>query len=157
MTFLSRQYKKGKFKITGTKILTSFLLFLFVMMFGAYVFGQNFTATLAHTSLLNLVATFFTGGVMVFGAVGTAKSARLSNKYDSTKQKQERSAYRMNKNTAVVLSALLAIAAIVITYLIFSLNPIGAINNGEFGIGLAFILIIAGTIMRIYRAAFYYE
>ena len=119
-------------------------------LLGASIVGISY-------GLLNLVATFFTGGVMVFGAVGTAKSARLSNKYDSTKQKQERSAYRMNKNTAVVLSALLAIAAIVITYLIFSLNPIGAINNGEFGIGLAFILIIAGTIMRIYRAAFYYE
>ncbi len=94
---------------------------------------------------------------MVFGAVGTAKSARLSNRYDAPKQKAAKNAYVMGKNTAVVLSAVLGIAAIVIAYLIFQLNPVGAINDGEFGIGLAFILIISGTIMRIYRAAFYYE
>ncbi len=57
----------------------------------------------------------------------------------------------------MVLSALLTIGTIAIIYLIMQLDPIGSVPNAEFGIGLGFILVFAGTIMRIYRAAFYDE
>lgn len=155
VTFLSRQYKKGKFKVTPGKITTSFLVFLFLMMFAAYSFGQNFTVSLINLNGLNIVSSLFTGGVMVFGAVGTMKSANMSNDYE--KKKESANTYHMNKNVAMILSALMAVGAIVITYLIFQLDPIGAVPNAEFGIGIGFVLILAGTIMRVYRAAFYDE
>lgn len=156
VTFLSRMYKQGKFKVTKNKIATSFLLFLFVMMLSAYLFGQSFTATLVSENGLNFVSSLFTGGVMVFGAVGTMKSARISNEYEE-KKVESKNTYHMSKNVAMVASALLAIGAVVISYLIFQLNPIGAVSNAEFGMGLGFILVIAGIIMRVYRAAFYDE
>lgn len=155
VTYLSRLYRKGKFKVTPSKITASFLLFLFIMMFAAYSFGQNFTASLVSTNGLNIVSSLFTGGVMVFGAVGTMKSANVSGDYE--KKVESQNTYHMNKNVAVVLSALLAIGAIIITYLIFQLDPVGAVPNAEFGMGLGFVLVLAGTIMRVYRAAFYHE
>ena len=155
VTYLSRLYRKGKFKVTPSKITASFLLFLFIMMFAAYSFGQNFTASLVSTNGLNIVSSLFTGGVMVFGAVGTMKSANVSGDYE--KKVESQNTYHMNKNVAVVLSALLAIGAIIITYLIFQLDPLGAVPTVEFGVGLGFVLVLAGTIMRVYRAAFYHE
>lgn len=155
VTFLSRQYRKGKFKVTPGRLTTSFLLFLFIMMIAAYSFGQNFTFSLVSTNGLNMVSSLFTGGVMVFGAIGTMKSAHLSNEYE--KKVESQNSYHLNKNVAMVLSALLAVGAIVITYLIVQLDPLGAVSNAEFGIGLGFVLVIAGTIMRIYRGAFYNE
>lgn len=155
VTFLSRMYKKGKFKVTPGKVTTSFLIFLFIMIYAVYSFGQNFTVSLVHTSGLNLISSIFTGGVMVFGAVGTMKSANLSNDYE--KKKESGNTYHMNKNVAMVLSAIMAVGAVIITYLIFQLDPIGAVPNAEFGIGIGFVLLLAGTIMRVYRAAFYHE
>ncbi len=155
VTLLSRLYKKGKFKVNTSKITASFLIFLFVLMFAAYNFGQNFTATLVHANGLNLVSSVFTGGVMVFGAVGTMKSANRS--MEEEKKVQSPNSYHMNKNVAMVISALLTIGTIIIIYFIMQLNPIGSVPNAEFGIGLGFILVLAGTIMRIYRAAFYDE
>lgn len=155
VTFLSRMYKKGKFKVTPGKITTSFLLFLFIMMFAAYSFGQNFTASLVSTNGLNLVSSLFTGGVMVFGAVGTMKSATLSGEHE--KKVKSENTFHLSKNVAVVISALLTVGAIIVTYLIFQLDPIGSVPNAEFGIGIGFILILAGTVMRVYRAAFYDE
>ena len=155
VTVLSRMFKKGKFKVSTSKITTSFLVFLFIMMFAAYNFGQNFTATLVHISGLNIVTSLFTGGVMVFGAVGTMKSANMSLEHE--KKVESANTFHLNKNVAMILSALLTVGTIAIIYLIMQLNPIGAVPNAEFGIGLGFILIFAGTIMRIYRAAFYDE
>ncbi len=155
VTVLSRLFKKGKFKVSTSKITTSFLVFLFILMFAAYNFGQNFTATLVHTSGLNIVTSLFTGGVMVFGAVGTMKSANMSLEHE--KKVESENTFHLNKNVAVILSALLTVGTIVIIYLIMQLDPIGAVSNAEFGIGLGFILVFAGTIMRIYRAAFYDE
>ncbi len=155
VTLLSRLYKKGKFKVSTSKITTSFLLFLFILMFAAYNFGQNFTATLVHTSGLNILTSLFTGGVMVFGAIGTMKSANLS--LESEKKIESENTFHLSKNVAMVLSALLTIGTIAIIYLIMQLDPIGSVPNAEFGIGLGFILVFAGTIMRIYRAAFYDE
>ena len=155
VTVLSRMFKKGKFKVSTSKITTSFLVFLFIMMFAAYNFGQNFTATLVHISGLNIVTSLFTGGVMVFGAVGTMKSANMSLEHE--KKVESANTFHLNKNVAMILSALLTVGTITIIYLIMQLNPIGAVPNAEFGIGLGFILIFAGTIMRIYRAAFYDE
>ncbi len=155
VTMLSRLYKKGKFKVSTSKITASFLIFLFVLMFAAYNFGQNFTATLVHASGLNVVTSLFTGGVMVFGAVGTMKSANRS--MEEEKKVQSPNTYHMSKNVAMVISALLTIGTIVIIYFIMQLDPIGSLSNAEFGIGLGFILVLAGTIMRIYRAAFYNE
>ncbi len=155
VTVLSRLFKKGKFKVSTSKITTSFLVFLFILMFAAYNFGQNFTATLVHTSGLNIVTSLFTGGVMVFGAIGTMKSANMSLEHE--KKVESENTFHLNKNVAVILSALLTVGTIVIIYLIMQLDPIGAVPNAEFGIGLGFILVFAGTIMRIYRAAFYDE
>lgn len=155
VTVLSRLYKKGNFKVSASKITTSFLIFLFILVFAAYNFGQNFTATLVHTSGLNIVTSLFTGGVMVFGAIGTMKSANLS--VENEKKVESPNTFHLNKNAAMILSALLTVGTIVIIYLIMQLDPIGAVSNAEFGIGLGFILVFAGTIMRIYRAAFYNE
>ncbi len=155
VTVLSRLFKKGKFKVSTSKITTSFLVFLFILMFAAYNFGQNFTATLVHTSGLNIVTSLFTGGVMVFGAIGTMKSANMSLEHE--KKVESENTFHLNKNVAVILSALLTVGTIVIIYLIMQLDPIGAVPNAEFGIGLGFILVFAGTIMRIYRAALYDE
>lgn len=155
VTFLSHQYKNGKFKVTTGKITTSFLLFLFIMVFATFSFGQSFTASIISTNGLNLVSSAFTGGVMVFGAVGTMKSATMSGEYE--KKVESQNTYHLGKNTAMVISALLTVAAVVISYLIFQLDPIGSVPNAEFGIGLGFVLVIAGTIMRVYRAAFYHE
>lgn len=155
VTLLSRLYRKGKFKVSTSKITTSFLVFLFILMFAAYNFGQNFTATLVHTSGLNIVTSLFTGGVMVFGAIGTMKSANLS--MEQEKKVVSQNTFHLNKSVAMLLSALLTIGTIAIIYLIMQLDPIGAVPNAEFGIGLGFILVFAGTIMRIYRAAFYDE
>lgn len=155
VTMLSRLYKKGKFKISTNKIAMSFLVFLFILMYAVYSFGQSFTATLVHTSGLNLLTSLFTGGVMVFGAIGTMKSANLS--MEEEKKVTSHNTFHLNKNAAMLLSALLTVASVVVIYLIMQLNPIGAVSNAEFGIGLGFILVFAGTILRLYRAAFYDE
>ncbi len=153
---MSRLYKNGRFRITTGKITSSFLIFMFVMVLAAYSFGQNFTMTLVYTNGLNLVSTVFTGGVMIFGAVGTMKSARISNA-QANDEKQRANVYQISKNVAMVLSALLAIGTIAIVYIISQLDPVGPVPNAEFGIGLGFVMIFTGTILRIYRAAFYNE
>ena len=65
--------------------------------------------------------------------------------------------YECKGKKAIFLSALLMIGSVIIAYFILQLNPVGEVSNGEFGIGLGFIMIFAGLIVRIYRAAFYHE
>ncbi|MFG1449335.1 MAG: cytochrome bc complex cytochrome b subunit [Thermoplasmataceae archaeon] len=157
--FLSRAYKKGKFQVSQRKIITSFLIFLLILIIAAYNFGEGFVGTMVSPNGLNLVSTMFSGGVLTFGAIGTMKSAKMAVDTSEKEKKDKNSIayYSMNTNVAMFLSALLMIGSIIIAYFILQLNPIGEVPNGEFGIGLAFIMIFAGLIVRIYRAAFYHE
>ena len=159
MTLLSRLYKKGNLRLSNKKIMTSFVIFLLVLIIAAYNFGEGFVGTLAEPSGLNLISTLFSGGVLTFGAIGTMKSAKLSGQLAEAEEKDKESKgyYSLNVNVAIFLSALLMIGSVIIAYFILQLNPVGEVSNGEFGIGLAFIMIFAGLIVRIYRAAFYHE
>ncbi|MEM3852513.1 MAG: cytochrome bc complex cytochrome b subunit [Methanomassiliicoccales archaeon] len=156
MFMLNRLYKSGRLRISSNKIVASFLIFILIMLFAAYSFGQGFVSTLAAPSGINALATIFSGGVLVVGAVGTMRSAKMSTESSAI----NRSAFSqpvIGKNTALVLSGIIMVGCIVIAYYILGLNPVGALNDAEFGVGLGFILILAGIIVRIYRAAFYHE
>ena len=154
---LSNQYKKGKFNITPKKIFSSFFIFLFVMIFAAYMFGQGFFSSISNPSGMNVFATLVSGGVMMFGAVGTSRSARISEHFDEAPKKISRNQYRMNKDLAMIISALLLVGSIIIAYFTFQVPIVGIVGNAQFGIGMGFLMIIAAIIVRIYRAAFYNE
>jgi quinol-cytochrome oxidoreductase complex cytochrome b subunit len=156
---LSRAYKKGKFQVSHKKVIASFLIFLLILMIAAYNFGEGFVGSLVAPNGLNLISTMFSGGVLTFGAIGTMKSAQMAGEMSEKEKKDKQSIayYSMNTNVAMLLSAILMIGSGVIAYFILQLNPVGEVPNGEFGIGLAFIMIFAGLIVRIYRAAFYHE
>lgn len=156
MLIMSRLYKKGKFKISATKVMGSFLVFLFILIFAIFSFAQNFAAFLSNTSGMNLLTTLFTGGTTVFAAFGTMKSADYSKNLE-VKQKKPIKNHVMSKNSAMVITAILTVISIAIMYLIWGLNSTNVTQESAFGIGLGIVFILAGIVLRVYRAAFYNE
>ena len=154
MYFLNRMYRQNKFKVTSTKSIASFLLFMFLLIFMVIELAENFSAFMNHTSALNLVSTALAGGATSFVALGTMKSAQVAEKYQPVKEPKQ---HVISVNTAVIISAILGIFAVAVIAMISTLNPVGVIPEGEFGLGLGGILVISGLIMRLYRAAFYHE
>lgn len=77
---------------------------------------------LAHSDGLNLVSSIFTGGVTVFAAVGTMKSADVSQKIEMAMGgetvKKPKNVHYMSQNTAIALTSIIAIAMIAIAYVI---------------------------------------
>lgn len=156
MIVLGRLYRKGKFKVSPNQIIGSFLVFVLLLSFTIFVFAQNFATFMASNSAMNLLTTLFTGGGMVFAAVGTMKSAELAKQYEELQKRREKT-HRMSKNAAMAITAILAISAIVIAYVIWGLNPMSPISEATFGIGLGAVFILSGAILRVYRLAFYNE
>ena len=154
MFFLNRMYKQNKFKVTSHKTLASFFIFLFLLIVMVIELAQNFSAFVGHSSALNLVATVLAGGATSFLALGTMKSAQVAERLQPRKVQKQ---HVISVNTAVIISALLGIFVLAVIVMMWSLNPVGIISEGEFGLGLGGILVIGGVIMRIYRAAFYHE
>ncbi|MCL4330496.1 MAG: cytochrome bc complex cytochrome b subunit [Candidatus Thermoplasmatota archaeon] len=158
MLVLSKLYKEQKLTVTTEKLLGSFVVFTAILIFALVTFAQNISAFLYHTSALNLVSTVFTGGVTLFAAVGTMKSADKYTDLENSKPKKEKPAKKepsMNPTTASIVSAVLVAISLTILYLVAQLNPItGAMT---FGVGIGIDLIIAGIVLRIYRLTYYHE
>ena len=157
MLLIGRLYKKGKFEVSSNKLIGSSILFLLLLMFTMYSLTQNFSSFLSTPNGLNLAATFFSGGVTVFAAVGTMKSAQATSKYESTNSKKKSNPVPLSINSAIVISAILAVVAVGIMYAIWGLDPVDIVAEATFGIGLGVILIIGGVILRVYRMAVYNE
>ncbi len=90
------------------------------------------------------------------------KSADVSQKIEMAMGgetvKKPKNVHYMSQNTAIALTSIIAIAMIAIAYVISGLNPTYVPpNESEFGIGLGVLLILAGIVLRIYRAANYHE
>ncbi len=155
MYFLNRQYVKGKFKVSPNRVLTSFLIFLFLLCFTFITLSENIGTLMTYGNGINVLATLFAGGATAFAAVGTMKSAQFS--YQVKAKQNTKNSYQLSKNTAMVLTSLLSIASIAIVVIISKLNPVSIPQEGVFGIGLGIVLILAGIVLRIYRAAYYNE
>lgn len=155
MLLLSKLYKSGKVKITVDRVIGSFFAFLVILIVGVILLATNVSNFIQNSSMLNLISSLFTGGVAVFGAAGTMKTATYVSNHETAKPPKQKKYYTMRYGTAVVFSAILMIIAIVITYLMFTLNPVS--QAMEFGVGLGLDLIIAGVIVRIYRLVAYNE
>ena len=155
MIILSRLYRNGKLNVTSQKLIASFVIFLLILTFSMISFAENISAFLYHTSVLNVITTFFTGGVTVFAAVGTMKSAEYYTDMEKNTPKVTKQRKGMSVNAAVITSAILVIISIAILVLIAGLNPIT--QSMIFGVGLGTDLILAGIVLRIYRMTFYNE
>ena len=153
MWLVSREYKKGRLVITANKLLTSYLAFIFIFIAAMLVFSQNIAAFMAHPNGLNLVSAVFTGGVTSFVAFGVMKSSDYTARLE--RETVTHAAFEISKNSGIVISAVLAFVTIILTYVMFTLNPIT--QAMEFGIGLGIVLILAGIIIRVYRLVEYHE
>ena len=153
MLLVSREYKKGRLVITANKLLTSYLAFIFIFIAAMLAFSQNIAAFMAHPNGLNLVSAIFTGGVTSFVAFGVMKSSDYTARLE--RETVTHAAFEISKNSGIVISAVLAFVTIILTYVMFTLNPIT--QAMEFGIGLGIVLILAGIIIRVYRLVEYHE
>lgn len=153
MLLVSREYRKGRLVITSNKLLTSYLAFIFIFIAAMLVFSQNVAAFMAHPNGLNLVSAVFTGGVTSFVAFGVMKSSDYTARLE--KETVVHAPFEISKNSGIAISAVLAFVTIILTYIMFTLNPIT--QAMEFGIGLGIVLILAGIIIRVYRLVEYHE
>lgn len=157
MLLIGRLYKQGKFQVSSNRLIGSSIVFILLLVFTMYSLTQNFSAFMSHPSGLNLVSTFFAGGVTVFAAVGTMKSAQATQKYEHTGPKKKQNPTPLGMNSAIVISLILALASVAIMYAIWGLDPVNIVAEAAFGIGLGAILIIGGVILRVFRLAAYNE
>jgi hypothetical protein len=153
MWIISNEYKKGRLLITRNKLLTSYLAFLFIFIAAMLVFSQNIAAFMAKPDALNLVSTVLTGGVTSFVAFGVMKSSDYTARLE--RETVVHAPFQISKNSGIIISSTLAFIAVILTYVIFTLNPIT--QAMEFGIGLGIDLILAGIIIRVYRLVEYHE
>lgn len=157
MLVMGRLYRKGKLQVSSNKMIGSSILFILLLMFTMYSLSQNITAFLATPNGLNLTATLLAGGVTAFAATGTFKSAQVSSKYEDKGPKKKANPVPLSMNTAIIVSAILALVSVGIMYVIWGLDPVNIIAEATFGIGLGIILIIGGVILRVFRMATYHE
>lgn len=155
MYFLNRQYVKGKFKISPNRVITSFLIFLLLLSFTFVTLSENFGTLMSYGNGINILATLLSGGATAFAALGTMKAAQYT--YKSKPKVKNVNSYQLSKTTAMVLTSIISVAAIAIIVIIVGLNPISVPQEGVFGIGLGLVLVLAGIVLRIYRAAYYNE
>jgi len=153
MLLISQEYKNGRLKITPNKLMTSYLAFLFIFIAVILVFSQNVAAFMAHPDGLNLISAIFTGGVTSFVAFGVMKSSDYTSRLE--KETVVHAPFAISKSSGTIIAAILALAAVILTYIMFTLNPIT--QAMEFGIGLGIVLILAGIIIRVYRLVEYNE
>lgn len=154
MLVLNRMYRHNRFKLTSSKSLASFFLFLTLLVFMVIELAQNFSMFISHSSALNLISTLLAGGATSFVALGTMKSAQVAERIQPVKVPKQ---HVVSVNTAVIISAILGVFAVAVIFMMSSLDPVGVISEGEFGLGLGGLLVVSGIIMRLYRAAFYHE
>ena len=151
--FLSWMYKSGRFKMSPNKLLTSYLLYVFIFIGAILAFSENVAAFLYRADGLNLLSSVITGSATGFAAFGVMKSSEYTTRLESN---STHPALSISKNSAVAIAAILVVAALAIGYIIFTLSPYG---NGamEFGVGLGVDFILAGIVLRIYRLVAYNE
>lgn len=152
MLLLGRLYKQGHLKVNADRLIVSTLVFIMILVGAVMALSYNFAAFLINSNALNLVATIFSGGVTAFAAFGTARAADYSIK---AAKKEPRTGPLMNKNSAMIIAAVLTVFSIVIMALAVPLNPYT--QSLEFGVALGIDLIIAGVITRLYRLVAYDE
>lgn len=151
--FLSRLYKKGKFKVTPRNLLTSYLIYVFLFIGAMLAFSQNIAAFMYRPDGLNLLSSAITGGATGFIALGVMKSADATTKLE---KETPRKPINVGRSGAIAITTILTMTALALTYVIFTISPYGT-GAMEFGVGLGIDLILAGIILRIYRLVAYNE
>ncbi len=157
MLLMGRLYRKGRLQVTSRKVVGSSILFILLLVFTMYSLSQNISTFMGTPNGLNLVSTIFAGGVTVFAAVGTMKSAEATKKYEAKEPRKKANPIPLSLNSAVIISSILALASVGIMYAIWGLDPVDILSQAAFGIGLGIILIIGGVILRVFRMASYHE
>ncbi len=155
MFWLNHLYKTNRLKISVDRVIGSFFAFLVILVIGVILLADNVSMFMSHSSLLNLVSSMFMGGITVFGAAGTMKTANFVSNHPQTRIPKQKTYFSMGSGTAIVLSLLLVITTLIITYLMFTLNPVT--QAMMFGVGLGLDLILGGFLVRIYRLVEYHE
>ncbi|MCL5438103.1 MAG: cytochrome bc complex cytochrome b subunit [Candidatus Thermoplasmatota archaeon] len=156
MYLIGRLYKSGKLDITYDKIMTSFYLFLIMLMMGIYFLAINFHQFLSDSTGGNLIDTFVAGLTTSFAAVGVAKAGSTGSAMKSVAASKPVS-YKMSPNSATVLSTILLLISVAIMVLIFNLSPTVVSEEFLFGAGLGIVFILSGFITRLYRLVNYDE
>ncbi len=152
--FLSWEYKNGRFKVTPNKLMTSYVAFILIFVSMLILFSKTVAAFMGAPNGLNLASAVLAGSATGFVAVGVMKSSDFTTKLEKQNAGHKHT-IGIGKNAASAIIVILVIAAIAISYIMFTLNPIT--QAMEFGVGLGIVFILAGFVLRLYRLVEYDE
>ncbi len=153
MLLISKLYRDGKLDITYDRVMTSYFIFLVLLIVGVFALALNFASFMTYSSVGNMINSLAAGIATSFAAIGVARTSSMNNIEKIVPRKP--TVYHISEQSATILSAILLVISVAIMFLVINLNPIS--GQMVFGVGIGVDFIIAGVIIRLYRQVAYNE